>query len=125
MNAAVKRPKRYWLFFTGDEKKSESVLNSKSRLMALATIRGRGQHAEDRHHQQQLHDHERRVAIDVAERAADLHGVRGHRAERQEKEDDEEDVEQRLPQVVLQLELQDFPAHRQAASACGCASRFE
>ena len=37
MNAAVKRPKRYWLFFTGDEKKSESVLYSKSRLMALAT----------------------------------------------------------------------------------------
>ena len=85
---------------------------------SVADERGRGEHAERTHHQQNLHDHERRVAVDVADRAADLNGVRGDRAERQQKEHDEEDVEERLPEVVADFEPEDLaqqssPRHQQ------------
>jgi hypothetical protein len=72
---------------------------------------GGGEDAEDAHHQQELHDHERRVAVDVADGAAHRHRVARRRAERQQKEDQQQDVEERGLQVVSGFEGSDCAEH--------------
>ena len=49
----------------------------------------RREHAEDREHEDQLHDHERRIAVDVAQSAADLHRIARHRSEGEEEKENE------------------------------------
>src|SRR5581483_3234539 len=80
-------------------------------------IRRRRQHAERRHDQQKLHDHERCILVDVSQRAADLNAVRRHRAERHEEEQREENVEEWTAEVISQLEFEDVPGHAAFSSA--------
>jgi hypothetical protein len=67
-------------------------------------------------HQHELHGHEGRVAIDVADPAADGDVVIGDAGERQQREDARQDVEERLAEVIADLESRDTSQH-QAASA--------
>jgi hypothetical protein len=72
---------------------------------------GRGhEHVEDRHDQRRLGDRPRRVLVDVAARA-DLDLVDGDRAEHQQEEDQAGDPEDRLANLVAQLEGRDLAEH--------------
>src|ERR1041385_9242335 len=73
--------------------------------------RGRDDAEDQRQHERELHDHERRVAIDVAQRAADLYRVARHCAEREEEKEDEENVEERSAEVKPEIEFEDVPGH--------------
>ena len=73
--------------------------------------RSGGEDTDDAHHQQQSQDDERRVAVDVADRAADDDGVGGNGQERGQEEEGAGQQEDRLPQLVAQLEAEDFGEH--------------
>ena len=71
----------------------------------------RGEDADDAHHEQQSHDDERRVAVDVADRAADDDGIGGNGQERRQEEEGAGQQEDRLPQLMAQLEAEDLGEH--------------
>ena len=70
--------------------------------------RRRDEHPDHAHHEADLHDHERGVSVDVADRAANLHRVGGDRSEGEKKENRGADVEQRLSEVIAHLERCDL-----------------
>ncbi len=78
----------------------------------------RGDEDADRaHDQHDLHDHEGRVAVDVADGAADHDRVGGHGPEGEQEEDDAAEPEQGGSQVVAQLEAEDLEPHGRAHAA--------
>ena len=85
-------------------------------------VRRRRQHAEEREDEQELHDHDRRIAMNVAQRAAEADAVGCDGAEREEKKEREENIEERLFEVIAQLEFEDFEGHAASASRLAMSS---
>jgi hypothetical protein len=72
---------------------------------------GRDEDGNDTHHREELQDDEWRVAMDVADRAADADRVRGHGAEGEQGEEQRRAPEEGRAQLVAQLEAEDLGEH--------------
>lgn len=74
------------------------------------------ENGDDEHRQraegaQQLGDHDRRIAIDVADRAADLHRVAGGCAKGHGRQQQRAHPQQGLAQLVIDVKLEKFSPH--------------
>ena len=108
-----------------DRQRVEDLLGVVLRVAhhARGDHRGDEEHAEHAHHQVHLHHDPGRVAVDLARRAADHHRVGGGGEEGEQEERRAPDPEDRLAELVAQLEAEDLAEHDGADRSLPARSR--